>query len=525
MINTVNFLLLIGLFVFLRIVVNGISCDTSDEERLLLNENSLSNKKVSSNFQVVTGKLYFNKGSIGNPNGKYGILEFPTPARPFGFNAYCKKMGKKLNMVDREQKLCGMNFALGPSDAVVWLGCTPPKSEYFSLAVCLSLRFKPKMWGSQAQFGDAINQLVVNTTSYDKKNPFCKTALFVSTADAETFELIRDAYVEAGFPEKAINAYAIPEELVHFKHGIWYFNKYDLFAWQFRVNGVKQKEAADEYFSTNQTVYLLQKFSGMDFNLGFGKPPQPKKPMPIPPLRTREDGTSEFEMHSQALGSLISSVQQHFEDDGYSLVYSYELQHKTPNITRCMVDPDYSPALPPQAKELYNISFSGCDWFTRDALYSFSPDDVSLEFSTMTASRVFVLVGLNQVLMGKCTHYNLLFSSGEFGQFESPDHGFYISNNDADGSATRYGKYIPSVDKMMVWKFGRPGFCKHKENKWCTEITDEQIPGLTYIAERKYLNPASKVGASPYEVIPSTILVFESNEKKIEVQANKMLVK
>lgn len=49
----------------------------------------------------------------------------------------------------------------------------------------LMCRFKPSVWFSAAELGDPANQLTLNSTG-GAEDPFSKTALMISTGDAET---------------------------------------------------------------------------------------------------------------------------------------------------------------------------------------------------------------------------------------------------------------------------------------------------------------------------------------------------
>mmetsp|Transcript_27687 Transcript_27687/g.36004 ORF Transcript_27687/g.36004 Transcript_27687/m.36004 type:complete len:516 (-) Transcript_27687:171-1718(-) len=486
----------------------ALHCDISDQQRSNINDQA-SNfllDDFKGEYVYLEGELFFNQNQLGNPDGKYGVIDFPWSARPLFLNLYCKIYGERHNF-NQEETFCGVFYDLGASDALVWLACLPPEVEYFSLSVHLGIRFEPSFWGPLAQFGDSINQLVINTTAAPSETPFCKTALFIATADAVTFRAIRDSYVKAGFPESAINMYPIPDDLPNFKSGIWAMNKYDLFGFQFRVNGISEDEAQEEYFQGTQEAFLVRRKRGW-WDVGLWGSSAPREPMPLPEPRPRGDGTSEIVNHAGAFQELKEAIQETFQVDGYELVYSFDMVHKVPNITRCMVDNEYAPAFPAQATQLFNTTTPGCDWFTTDALYTFPPDNLDVDLVSMTSSRVFVVVGLNQVLMGKCLYYNFLFGSAMNGEFEMPGHGFDFSCSDAEGSATRFAPAVENVDKMITWTFARPGFCMGK--KWCTEFNNEEIGGLIYTVERKYLEPSTRIGPSSNEVLAPSVLIFDS---------------
>ena len=86
---------------------------------------------------------------------------------------------------------CDIAFTLGPRDAVVWLGCTPPPAAYFSIRSYLAFRFSPSgthppthllvninekipahppthspylVWFPAAELGDPTNLLTLNSS-------------------------------------------------------------------------------------------------------------------------------------------------------------------------------------------------------------------------------------------------------------------------------------------------------------------------------------------------------------------------
>jgi hypothetical protein len=136
---------------------------------------------------------------------------------------------------------------VGPQDAVIWLGCTPPPVRYFSIRSYLAYRFLPAAEGEAvynvtglmpaAELGDPTNNAVIKTTG-GPGNPFGKTTLFVSTGDHGTYRRVVQAFRAAGFPEAAMNLDVLPADKISFRHAPrpWVLDRADTVAWQFRVN-------------------------------------------------------------------------------------------------------------------------------------------------------------------------------------------------------------------------------------------------------------------------------------------------
>ena len=98
---------------------------------------------------------------------------------------------------------------------MVWMGCTPPAVRYFHMRTFSAIH----QWGDydphspQAGLGDTVNQANINTTGgANGSDPWNKTAVIISTADAETFEEISSTFEVAGIPRTAINADVLPSK-------------------------------------------------------------------------------------------------------------------------------------------------------------------------------------------------------------------------------------------------------------------------------------------------------------------------
>ena len=88
-------------------------------------------------------------------------------------------------------------FRLGKKTAVLFVGCTPASAAYFSFRSYALNRGKDLVFAS---LGDSLNNLVINTTgtstSTGRKGAGSaagSTAAVVTTADAGTYQLVKDA--------------------------------------------------------------------------------------------------------------------------------------------------------------------------------------------------------------------------------------------------------------------------------------------------------------------------------------------
>lgn len=143
---------------------------------------------------------------------RYGTVTFPRYSQPV---ALCNATAPN-GTTPIPFSFCNIAFTMGPRDAVVCayltflrsptriiqgthlildlvttsyyytgLGCTPPPAAYFSIRSYVAFRFKPSVWFPAAELGDPANFLTLNSTG-GPEDPFSKTALMISTGDAET---------------------------------------------------------------------------------------------------------------------------------------------------------------------------------------------------------------------------------------------------------------------------------------------------------------------------------------------------
>ena len=89
-------------------------------------------------------------------------------------------------------------FRLGQRDAVLFVGCTPPATLYFSYRSYVMTQGLDLLFAS---LGDSANLEVINTTSTTHSS----TMALVTTADARTLADITAALVAGGLPKLALN--------------------------------------------------------------------------------------------------------------------------------------------------------------------------------------------------------------------------------------------------------------------------------------------------------------------------------
>lgn len=108
-------------------------------------------------------------------------------------------------------------FRIRPDEAIVYVGPTPPLSDYFSFTPYLWVRREGKIVDKGdlifAAVNDPLNNALIKTEG--RGNPFRKQTVIVFTADRGVFARVADQAQAAGYPKTMINAYILPSELLH----------------------------------------------------------------------------------------------------------------------------------------------------------------------------------------------------------------------------------------------------------------------------------------------------------------------
>ena len=108
---------------------------------------------------------------------------------------------------------------LGPDEAVVFVGRTPPECRYFSYDHYIVDRtFGNETRWIFANLADTVNNLVINTEGTPNGlagNPFNQTTVIVATANKGIDQRIRAAARSAGYSDDIINTKVFPSAILH----------------------------------------------------------------------------------------------------------------------------------------------------------------------------------------------------------------------------------------------------------------------------------------------------------------------
>ena len=471
---------------------------------------------ISAVFHVFNGSMRFSTSAVGDPGGKYGLFFFPDEVQPPLLyqtkNPYLDFFGSTLKNV---------STVMGSRDALVWWMDLPPKGtvEYYSIVDYILFRFDQiplDGYLPAVQMNDPLNQLVLKVLP----NSNDSRAMIVCTASKKTWAFVQKTWCGGDDDNgddsdflytncaDSINLLPITPDARLEKNGTsWIRSGSDLLSWHFRVNGVlpnlspEATSALTRYFEKPQPFFLLRpRFHDHDDD----DPDQdrlPALPRRMRLVQRRQNDSQQRRLEEKVRQWLFTSF------PGITSIMNETVHHVVPDLQKCLNDRNYMPVFSPLA----SLNFSGvpgCDYFVRDALYSFTPSSATSE-STLKAllwddpQKVYAVMGLNQQELGECVFSNLLVTGS--GSPEALHHTFNMSAYDLSGSATTlFGEEFMDW-YVHVWSRN----CGSISLSLCTTVTEEEISSKEYlfIAERKYLNLHTAIGPSPLHLLPPTLLI------------------
>jgi hypothetical protein len=381
---------------------------------------------------------------------------------------------------------------LGPDEAVVFVGRTPPECRYFSL----DLQLVERTYGNEtrwifANIGDTVNNLVINTEGTlngSAGSPFNQTTVIVATADRGIDQRIRAAALSAGYSDNIFNTQVLPSSMLNMGVG----NNSDKFLIAMRPAFYKDKQAGDKYLNnTPATVFRVTPNQTTKLN-----------PYDYPTLRVRGTGTTEFD--------LMDDLEQLKK----AILNTYSNLNATELPTSMTVPSDGIQrginAMGPDNDACYL-------WTSNLTPYSATPPfpDLSKYYDfqphpTVTLgsdpNEFIIIYGVNHVATGKATYSSATIYGA---------HGWNgvgtIHDANFNGTAEEYLPDNPHAKYLYVYKIARN--CSGNLN--CFEVPTG--PGAYGIALdqplmifwRMYLEKATKTGPSYSEIVYDRAIKFD----------------
>jgi hypothetical protein len=387
-----------------------------------------------------------------------------------------------------------LEYRLRPDEAVVLVGKTPPPVDYFSYRSYVMRRYVP--WEGKherilASLGDSINNLTIataGTPNGSAGDPFNQTMMIVSTADKGIDARIRAAANRAGYDNSVINTDVIPSTLV--KMG--WENDSDTFLLGQRLAFFKDPAA--------QKAYLAD--PGVALFRVTPKDSAPLDPFPVPALRVRGTGRTEFQIKG-ADGRMIDLWKALLD-----LRQAILARHATGNVKVTELPTAFwacSSYLGPEGALPLMEGYTAIQ--TWNDILGDNRDAAYLTTGTFTLGPdpgEYVLVyGVNHAATGKAAYANL----GVYGR-QLLNGVTQTSNHDYAGTAEAYLPGNPAVPYLYVAKVSRqqePGgvFVPFGQGPYGIDL---DLPA--FITFRIYLEPETKVGPAWGELVWDRAIKF-----------------
>lgn len=393
----------------------------------------------------------------------------------------------------------GIDFKLRPDEAMVMIGKTPPKARYFSYRTYIGFtENKPGKDYSDvftvgndevgyyhrifASLGDPLNQLTMNTVNTPngaEGDAFNSYSIIISSADKGVCERVKKALVAAGYSESIINVDIIPSGMVNMgleKGKDTFMMLHRAALWDNPEEGQYYMDHAADYMR----VFRVTPNGQITQN-----------PYPVPTLKTRGTGVSEYQ--------IIPNAAQDLETLRVGLLNKYA----TSDYTYKEMETDiWIPEGYVGIAQDFDVLAEDRDTtYLKTETFQFNSDDD------------FVIVyGINHQEAGKAIYSNFSFYGWEL------INGVAGTNSSVfDGSAAEYFPAgYANAKYYYAYKLARqkatPG-----ENCIVVEKSTDNPKGKafgvdnnkdSFIAFRAYIEKETEVGPAPFELIYDSGIIF-----------------
>ena len=427
-----------------------------------------------------------------NPSTKY-LTYFVPPAPGHQVDEMASKIAKTLGIT---MKL-GPYWNLGPDEAVIFVGRTPPECRYFSY----DLQLLSRAYGNETRwiFGnlaDTINIAVINTegtTNGLPGNPFNQTTVIVNTADRGIDQRIRAAALSEGYSGAIINTQELPSSILNM--GVE--NTSDTFMMLIRPAVVADKQTEDNYINnTPAVIFRITPNESTELD-----------PYDYPELRVRGTGTTEFDLMDDLEELRIAILDKYTDLNAMECPTSQTVPVGTDGIQRGI------DVLGPNNDCCYlwahnqTVSSPTPPFFDITKFYPFLRDP----FITLgdDPNEFFIIYGVNHVATGKATYQNFgIYGADVWNGIKA------ITDADFSGSAEEYLPDNPNAKYLYVYKIARN--CDGEP--YCFEVpTGPGAYGIGLdqpisVCWRIYLEPATKTGPSYSEIVYDRAIKFDPKE-------------
>ncbi len=424
-----------------------------------------------------------------NPTTKY-LTYFVPPALGHIVPELFSRITKALGMSQDTSAF----WNLGPDEAVVFIGRTPPECRYFSFDhYLLSRTYGNETRWIFANLADTVNNLAINTEGTPNAsagNPFNQTTVIVATADRGIDQRILAAAISAGYSSEIFNTQVFPSSMLNM--GVE--DSSDKFLMLIRPALYKDKQAGNDYLNnTPATVFRITPNESTKLD-----------PYGYPKLRVRGTGTTEFDLIDD-LNELRTAILEKYNGlNAIELPTSIAVPVGSDAIQRGI------DAVGPNNDAFYI-------WSANQTVSSQTPPfpNLSLYYDFLRDPAVtlgndtdeFIIVyGVNHVATGKATYSNFALYGADVwngvGSIEDPA---------LNGTAEEYLPDNPNAKYLYVYKIARN--CNGDPHCFAVP-TGPGAYGIALdqpvlIAWRSYLEKATKTGPSSSEMVYDRAIKFD----------------
>jgi len=424
-----------------------------------------------------------------NPSTKY-LTYFVPPAPGREVDEMASKIAESLGITLE----LGPYWNLGPDEAVVFVGRTPPECRYFSY----DLNLLSRAYGNETRwiFGnlaDTINSAIINTEGTPNGlpgNPFNQTTVIVNTADRGINQRIRAAALSAGYSGDIINTQELPSSILNM--GIE--NNSDTFMMLIRPALVADKQAEDNYI-TNTPAVVFRITPNESTKLD---------PYDYPKLRVRGTGTTEFDLMDDLEELRIAILNKYSGLNATERPTSQTVTVGTDGMQRGIdvIGPDNDCCYLWAANQ--TVSSPTPPFFDSTKFYPFLRDPMITLGGD--PNEFLIIYGVNHVATGKATYHNFgIYGADVWNGIKA------ITDADFSGSAEEYLPDNPNAKYLYVYKLSR----NCNDEPYCYEVpTGPGAYGIGLdqpisVCWRIYLEPATKTGPSYSEIVYDRAIKFD----------------
>ncbi|WP_229388219.1 hypothetical protein [Methanosarcina sp. DH2] len=501
-----NYLLVILLAVlFIMLTGTALAQDMEANDTEVNNTEAFQQALEQDGFTVQEGDLGFfdtirllEEGILpsaygNNPTTKY-LIYFVPPAPGYEVDERISRLTGILGIGGNTTPF----WNLGPDEAVVFVGRTPPECRYFSYDNYVIHRTvgNERRW-IFANLADPINNLVIKTEGTpdgQPGNPFNQTAVIIITADRGIDQRIRAAAQSAGYSNNTINTQVLPSVILNMGSE----NDSDTFASFIRPALFNDTQAEENYINnTPATIFRITPNNTTELD-----------PYDYPELRVRGTGETEFDLMDDLEELRIAILEEYNASNATELPISVWAPVGTDAIQRGInvLGPNNDAAYLWTANQ--TISSPTPPFFDTSQYYPFLRDPA---ITLGNDSDEFIIVyGVNHVATGKAMYSNFaIYGADTWNGVRA------ISDADFSGSAEEYLPDNPNAEYLYVYKLARN--CS-EDDQYCYEVPYGQgargieLDQPLFIGFRIYLENSTKTGPAYSEIVYDRAIKFDAND-------------